>query len=144
VHYGERNEPIVVHLARRGARVQELMVYEWQLPDDIGPLSRAIDALVAGQIPVLSFTSQVQVRHLLEVAGPARREPLLAALNKTVLVGAVGPTCASACIVAGIQPSVVPERPKLAPLLQALAEAHRARDARPSEASRPPPNEEYV
>ena len=71
VHYGERNEPIVAALLTRGARVRELMVYEWQMPVDLAPLSAAIDALVAGDIPVLAFTSQIQLRHLLEVAGSA-------------------------------------------------------------------------
>ena len=128
VHYGERNEPIVSHLEARGARVRELMLYEWRLPADVAPLSQAIDALIAGDIPVLAFTSQVQVRHLLEVAGPARREALLAALNATVLVGAVGPTCAAACTAAGIRAVVAPEHPKLAPLLQVLARAQSARE----------------
>ena len=56
----------------------------------------AIDAIIAGDMPVLAFTSQIQIRHLLDVAGP-RREALLDALNTHVLVGAVGPTCAAAC-----------------------------------------------
>ena len=127
VHYGERNEPIVSHLETRGARVHELMLYEWRLPADVAPLSDAIDGLIAGEIPVLAFTSQVQVRHLLEVAGPARRQALLSALNATVVVGAVGPTCAAACAAAGIDGVVAPEHPKLAPLLQVLALAHAAR-----------------
>jgi uroporphyrinogen-III synthase len=130
VHYGERNEPLVSHLETRAARVRELLLYEWRLPVDITPLSRAIDALIAGDIPVLAFTSQIQIRHLLEVAGPARRDALLAALNASVLVGAVGPTCAAACTAAGIRAVVAPERPKLAPLLQVLARAQSARKPR--------------
>jgi uroporphyrinogen-III synthase len=130
VHYGERNEPIVSNLEARGARVHELMLYEWRLPADVSALSQAIDALISGEIPVLAFTSQVQVRHLLEVAGPGRREALLDALNASVLVGAVGPTCAAACTSAGIRAVVSPERPKLSPLLQVLATAHTARGTR--------------
>lgn len=130
VHYGERNEPIVSHLETRGAYVRELMLYEWRLPADVAPLSQAIDAMIAGDISVVAFTSQVQVRHLLEVAGPTRREALLASLNATVLVGAVGPTCAAACTAAGIRVVLTPERPKLAPLLQALALAQSERGSR--------------
>ncbi len=123
LHYGERNDRIVGHLADRGARVTELMLYEWRLPDDPGPLSSAIDELVAGEIAVLVFTSQIQVRHLFDVAGPERRDALISVLNTRVLVGAVGPTCASACHEAGIHTVVMPERPKLGPLLQSLATA---------------------
>lgn len=133
VHYGERSEPIVACLGSRGATVHELMLYEWRLPEDVAPLSQAIDALIAGQIPVLAFTSQIQVRHLLEVAGDARREALLAALNATVLVGAVGPTCAAACKAAGIDAVVEPEHPKLAPLLQLLALSQSTRGSRATE-----------
>ena len=124
VHYGERNDPIVAHLEARGALVHELMVYEWRLPADVAPLSAAIDGLIAGEIPVLALTSQVQLRHLLTVAG-ARQHSLLDALNEHVLVGAVGPTCAAACTAAGIHRVVMPDRPKLAPLLHALAGAGR-------------------
>jgi len=126
VHYGEPSEPIVSHLAARGARVRELMLYRWRLPDDVTPLSTAIDAAIAGRIGVLAFTSQIQVRHLLEVAGE-RREALVAALNAGVLVGAVGPTCEAACTAAGLERVVTPANPKLAPLLHALAAAHARR-----------------
>lgn len=127
VHYGERNGPIVDALAARGAVVHELMLYRWRLPDDAAPLSRAIDDLIARLIPVVAFTSQIQVRHLIEVAGASRVKPLVTALNRDVLVGAVGPTCAAACAAAGIDRPVVPAHPRLAALLHALAEAHAAR-----------------
>jgi uroporphyrinogen-III synthase len=135
VHYGEPNAPIVECLAARGARVRELMLYEWRLPADVTPLSAAVDALVAGEIPVVAFTSQIQVRHLLDVAGPARRDTLLKAINDGVLVGAVGPTCAAACSAAGIASPVTPEHPKLAPLLQLLAATCAARLRRASAAA---------
>lgn len=122
VHYGERNEAIVASLSARGAVVRDLVVYEWRLPDEVGPLVSAIDAIIAGEIPIVALTSQIQFRHLLDVAG-RRREPLLTALNSHVVVGAVGPKCASACYDAGVQHVVVPEQPKLAPLLVALAAA---------------------
>jgi uroporphyrinogen-III synthase len=130
VHYGERNEAIVVALVSRGAVVHELTVYEWRLPDDTGPLSTLIDRLIAGEIPILAFTSQVQVRHLLEVAGAARRDPLLAALSRHVLVAAVGPTCAAGCRAAGIHVGVVPEQPKLVPMLMVLAATYDASQSR--------------
>ena len=122
VHYGERSEPIVAHLKLRGARVSELLVYEWRLPWNVDPLSSAIDRIISGEIAVLVLTSQIQVRHLLEVAAE-RRRALLDALNARVLVGAVGPTCGAACQAAGIRRVVTPDRPKLGPLLQTLAHA---------------------
>jgi uroporphyrinogen-III synthase len=122
VHYGEPSEPIVRHLEQRGARVTELLLYEWRLPDDVALLDRAVADILGGQIAVVAFTSQIQVRHLLEVAGP-RREPVITALNAGAVVGAVGPTCKAACLAAGLTRIVTPAHPKLAPLLHALATA---------------------
>jgi uroporphyrinogen-III synthase len=122
IHYGERNEPIVSALTSRGAAVKELIVYEWQLPLDVTPMIAAIDAILKGEVSILALTSQIQLRHLLLVAGPLR-ESVLDALNTRVLVGAVGPTCAAACYEAGIRNVVVPQQPKLAPLLVAIATA---------------------
>ena len=80
-------------------------------------------------MPILALTSQIQLRHLLFVAGPLR-QPLVDALNKRVLVGAVGPTCAAACHEAGIEDVVVPQQPKLAAM---LARHRHGQSQRPSD-----------
>jgi uroporphyrinogen-III synthase len=121
VHYGERSGPIVAWLEGHGAHVAELLLYEWRLPDDVGPLSEAVNDFIGGTLPIVAFTSQIQVRHLLHVAGDARRSRLLEVLDRSVLVGAIGPTCAAACAAAGIRRLILPDQPKLVPLLQTLA-----------------------
>ncbi len=108
VHYGEPNDRVVSSLAARGARVHELTVYEWRLPADVGALSAAIDGMITGDIQVLVFTSQIQVRHLLEVAGPERRGALLAALNAPAASRQAVPQCSSA-------PSARPAPPPATP-----------------------------
>jgi uroporphyrinogen-III synthase len=128
VHYGERNEAIVASLSGRGANVRDLVVYEWQLPADTAPLRSAVDSIIAGDIPIVAFTSQIQIRHLLAVA-EQRRDSLVSALNTSVIVGAVGPTCAAACHECDIVQVIVPEQPKLAPLLVAIATAAARRHA---------------
>jgi uroporphyrinogen-III synthase len=128
VHYGERNETLVRRLKARGADLREISLYEWRLPEDIGPLSTAIDAVIAGQIPIVTFTSQIQVRHMIEVAGP-RQDRLVAVLNERVLVGAVGPTCAAGCLSVGVRPHVVPGHPKLGAMLTALVKRYAAAGA---------------
>jgi uroporphyrinogen-III synthase len=127
VHYGERSDAIVSALLARDAHVHELMLYQWRLPADVGPLTRAVDAIIDGRVDVVAFTSQIQVRHLLEVAGDSRRERLIDSLNAHVLIGSVGPTCAAACVDAGMRRVVTPEHPKLAPMLNTLAAAYAAR-----------------
>jgi uroporphyrinogen-III synthase len=122
VHYGERNVVLADWLRTRGADVQELLPYEWQLPEDTGPIERLTDEVIAGKIDALVFTSQVQVEHLLRIAG-ARTPSLVAAMNTKTLTGAIGPTCAATLERVGVPPAVVASPPKLTPLLNAVAEA---------------------
>jgi uroporphyrinogen-III synthase len=123
VHHGERNQPLLDLLAGRGARVRELFLYEWLLPEDQGPLRAAVDELVQGGFAAAAFTTQIQARHLLAVAGSlGRRDAVLEALRTKVIVAAIGPTCARVLEELGIRPQVVADPPKLGPLLAALFE----------------------
>jgi uroporphyrinogen-III synthase len=114
LHYGERNLPVIELLERKGARVREILLYEWKLPEDTEPLSKLVDEILAGKIGAIAFTSQVQVRHLLQVSEMrGRRGALIKALRDRTIVAAVGPTCASALEQEGIPPQVVPQHPKM-------------------------------
>jgi uroporphyrinogen-III synthase len=122
VHYGERNGALADALELRGAVLNELCVYEWRLPEDIVPLQDVIRAIVAREIDAVVFTSQVQWKHLARVAADLGfADALMHALNTDVVVAAVGPVCSSALIEAGVRPHVVPENPKMGPLVAALA-----------------------
>lgn len=123
VHYGEKNEPLVDALVSSGARLRELMLYQWELPEDTAPLAGVINELERGTFAAAAFTTQVQARNLMTVAGEiGRKEGLLAALRSRVLIAAVGPTCARVLAELGVPPHVVPETPKMAAMLTALVE----------------------
>ena len=68
VHYGERSGALADALRLRGAALNELCVYEWRLPDDIGPLQDLARDIVTREVDAVIFTSQVQWKHLLHVA----------------------------------------------------------------------------
>jgi uroporphyrinogen-III synthase len=122
IHYGERNPAIGEALLEWGSGVLDVFVYEWALPEDTAPLEELIGALIEGEVDAVAFTSQVQVRHLFEVAGRVGRTlKLMHALNSQVVVAAVGPTCASALSAVGVSPRVVPSNPKMGPMVVALA-----------------------
>ena len=72
VHYGERNETAADGLRARGAVVNEICLYEWRLPDDVAPLEQLVDEIIAGRVDALAITSQIQCRHLFQIAGDAR------------------------------------------------------------------------
>ena len=123
VHYGEMNAPLADALRERGARLRELMLYEWELPEDTTPLQHVIEELADGQFAAAAFTTQIQGRNLLAVAeGMGRKSRLLSALRERVVIAAVGPTCARVLSELGMPAQVVPETPKMAAMLNALVD----------------------
>ena len=123
VHYGERSEMLAHAIRQRGAVLNELCVYEWRLPDDIGPLQDIARDLVKPEFDAVIFTSQVQWKHLHRVAlGLGLADAVIQALNTNVIVAAVGPICSTALAEAGVRPRVVPNNPKMGPLVAALAQ----------------------
>jgi uroporphyrinogen-III synthase len=135
VHYGERNEIVVQALARARAKVRELSLYEWELPEDLEPLARLVDEIIEGRVGVVAFTSQIQARHLVMVAERrGLKKELLRALRTHTPAAAIGPTCAEALEALGIPPRIVPPRPKMGPLVQSVVryvteEQHRSTPA---------------
>jgi uroporphyrinogen-III synthase len=123
VHYGERNRSIADAVRDRGARLREICPYEWILPDDLGPLTALIRALIAHKLDAVLFTNQVQCRHLFQVAADlSQAQGLVLSLNMQAVVGAVGPVCASALRRAGVIPDVIPRAPNMQSLIDAVAE----------------------
>ena len=122
IHYGERNDALSATLRSRGALVNDLCVYEWRLPADIQPLRGMVSAIVHRDVDVVVFTSQVQWKHLLQVASKAQlAEPMVDALRSDVVVAAIGPVCEAALVASGVRPHVVPANPKMGPLIAELA-----------------------
>jgi uroporphyrinogen-III synthase len=122
IHYGERSEALADALRQRGATLHELCVYEWRLPEDLGPLEELTRAIIRREVDAVIFTSQVQWKHLRQVSSAMGLDVALAqALTTDVVVAAVGPICSGALGQAGVKPHIVPDNPKMGPLVAALA-----------------------
>ena len=124
LQYGERNAALMSELAEQCETVDELCLYEWQLPDDVSPMVALIEDLMDGRVDVITFTSQVQIRHLYKVAASngVSADLLSDALNNRTIVCAVGPTCAGALADVGVTTDTQPEYPKMGHMVNALAE----------------------
>jgi uroporphyrinogen-III synthase len=123
VHYGERNVEIAESLRSRGARLDEVCPYEWTLPEDLGPITAVVRDAIAHRLDAVLFTSQVQCRHLFQVAAEmGQLEGLALSLNRDIVVGAVGPVCASALKKVGVTPDVIPASPNMPSLITAVAD----------------------
>ena len=120
--YGESNRRLRDALEARGALVEEIATYRWELPRDLNPLERLIESLAAGAVDAVLFTSAVQVRNLQSVAARTQRGDL-AKLLGSALVGSIGPVCSAALRDHGVRPGFEASPPKLGPLLQSLAAA---------------------
>ncbi|MGH9678538.1 MAG: uroporphyrinogen-III synthase, partial [Candidatus Acidiferrales bacterium] len=71
--YGVSNPELIAGLRQHGALVTSVPVYDWGLPEDLGPLQAAVSAIAAGEIDVILFTTGMQVNHLLQIATEMKR-----------------------------------------------------------------------
>lgn len=120
-NYGERSETVAETLLARRAALQEFWLYRWEMPSDTVPLERLVRRIVGDGVDALAVTCQIQFRHLYQIAERIELESsFLHALNERVVVGVVGPTCRAVLTAYGVQPRVMPEHPKMGPLVIAL------------------------
>ena len=125
--YGQPNPELLAGLAERGARVLQVPVYRWALPDDTGPLRDGVRRLAAGAVDVALFTSARQVEHVLQTADAlALRAELLAAARR-VVVASIGPVCSEALHAHGLPVDIEPEHSKMGHLVAAVARRGRER-----------------
>lgn len=137
LHYGERSETLAETLLARQAKLEELWLYRWLMPEDTEGLARVVTRIISGDVDALAITCQIQFRHLYAVAerlGLAIK--LVRALNERVAVAAVGPTCQAILHAYGVQVQVMPDHPKMGPLVLALMR-HLEQRRSPSEPSSP-------
>lgn len=100
----------------------EVPVYRWLLPEDPGPAERLVDAVLAGGIDAVTFTSQPAVHQLFRIAARAGREDdLRDAFNRGVLAACVGAVCAEAARNEGIKRPAWPDPPRLPALVALVA-----------------------
>lgn len=119
--YGVPHERLTGALVERGARVLQVPVYRWQLPEDLSPLERVIDEICAGRVEVILFTSGPQAGVLFEVARKRAVEPALRAALARMGVGSVGPSCTEALRNLELEPDFEPEHGKMGHLVREAA-----------------------
>jgi len=120
-HYGERSATIAETLLARRAELHECWLYRWEMPDDVPALEHLVHRILAGEVDAVALTCQIQFRHLYRVAERLELErSLLGALNDQVVTAVIGPTCRAVLEAYGVQPRVMPEHPKMGPLVAAL------------------------
>jgi uroporphyrinogen-III synthase len=114
--------PSTAALAGHCGELVEVPVYRWLLPDDPAPATHLVEALCAGTVDAVTFTSQPAVHHLFRIAeGLGRADGVRAACNGAVLPICVGPVCADAARHEGLMQPRWPDPPRLAAMIRLVA-----------------------
>jgi uroporphyrinogen-III synthase len=119
--YGVSNPALLAALTERGAKVTPVPVYQWALPEDLGPLRAAIAAVGRGEIDVVLFTTSVQVEHIFEVAAQMNAEAALRRGLDRMVVASIGPTTTETLDRRDLTPDLEPSHPKLGILVDEAA-----------------------
>jgi len=93
LEYGISNTAFIEELEKTAAEVIAVPVYKWALPDDVGPLHRALDSIIEGKVDLALFTSAIQVDNMLQVARDRRQEAALRRAFAKVGIFSIGPMC---------------------------------------------------
>jgi uroporphyrinogen-III synthase len=120
--YGVSNPELLAGLAERGAHVSRVPVYQWALPEDLGPLQAAVHALASAEIDVALFTTSVQVTHLFQVAAEMKMEDSMRQGLSLAVVASIGPTTSEELQRWAIHVDLEPSHPKMGFLVKEASE----------------------
>jgi uroporphyrinogen III methyltransferase/synthase len=113
----EAREVLPEGLRARGATVDVVEAYRTVRPAVEGTARRAFDALVKGEVDLLTFTSSSTVRNLMELVGPDKLKAVL-----QVPAAAIGPVTAKTARELGFSVVAEPETHTIRALVQAIRE----------------------
>jgi uroporphyrinogen-III synthase len=120
--HGEPLHDFTDALRHAGATVVPIGIYRWTAPADLTPLDRLLEAIAAGTVDAVTFTSALAATGLLRRAAQADRPAeLVAALRDRVVPACVGPVTARPLLERGI-PATWPERYRVGALIRHVTE----------------------
>lgn len=111
--YGVSNVELLDAIRERGAIVTPVPVYQWMLPEDTGPLTGAVQAILCGEADVVLFTNAVQVDHMMQVAEKEGGADRLREAMSRVVISAVGPVVAARLRIHRLPVDIEPPHPKM-------------------------------
>jgi uroporphyrinogen-III synthase len=120
--YGASNPELIAGLAERGAVVMRVPVYQWALPEDLGPLRAAVEAIARAEIDMALFTTSIQIVHLLRVAREMHQEQELRRGFAGVVVGSIGPVTSEELRDQAFHVDFEPAHPKMGFLVNEAAQ----------------------
>jgi uroporphyrinogen-III synthase len=120
--YGKSNPELLEALRARGAEVTPVRVYQWDLPEDLGPLREAVHRVVEGRADVAMFTTSIQIPHLFRIATEEGLNPGLQDALQRMAIASIGPTTSETLEEFGLHADITPTHPKMGFLVKETAE----------------------
>ncbi len=120
--YGRPNPELLDAFRARGAEVTPVPIYQWDLPEDTGPLREAVRRIAAGEFEIALFTTSIQIAHLLRIAVEEGAEAAVRENLSRMMIASIGPTTSEALEDYGLRVDFEPTHPKMGPLVQEAAQ----------------------
>jgi uroporphyrinogen-III synthase len=111
-------------LCAAGATPDPVLCYAYASQSEDRSVAETIDAMAAGEVDLIAFTSSAQLKRLRDVAAASGREATLRAAFARTAIAAVGPVVARAIEEAGGRVAVAPARSfHMKPMVNAIIAA---------------------
>ncbi|MET0626903.1 MAG: uroporphyrinogen-III synthase [Acidimicrobiia bacterium] len=121
--HGADSPEFAAALREAGARLVEVPVYRWEKPDAPEAARALVAKVCSGDVDAVTFTSAPAIAHCFEIAAADGHEAALrSALNERVVVAVVGPYCAEAARIHGLDDLVEPVAARMGSMVRALTE----------------------
>jgi uroporphyrinogen-III synthase len=120
--YGRSNPEMLDALRAGGAEVTPVRVYQYDLPEDTGPLTEAVSRLSGGDFDAVLFTTANQAANLMRIAADLGLEAEMRQAVRRTMVASIGPTTTEMLEELEIPPDMMPSHAKMGFLVKEAAE----------------------
>jgi uroporphyrinogen-III synthase len=119
--YGASNTELLTALTDRNVSITRLIVYRWELPENVQPLREAVLALAHGHVDIVLFMNVGQVAHLFMIA---ERMGYVEALHeglRSTVIASIGPSTTEGLSLYNLVPDYEPSQSKMGFMVNELA-----------------------
>lgn len=120
--YGVSNPDLLQALEQRGAEVFPVPIYKWALPEDLGPIRRALEDIIVGRVHVILITNAIQIDHVMQVLEQDGRAEAFRMALKKLIVASIGPVASERLRHHGWPVDFEPSHSKMGILVKEVAE----------------------
>lgn len=120
--YGAPNSEFLDALTERGAQVISVPVYRWALPENIEPLKRVLDLILAAQVEVMLVTNAAQIDHVMQLLKQDQKVEQFRQACTRMVVASIGPTASERLRSLDLPVDLEPSHPKMGVLVKESSE----------------------